>query len=596
MKGTICPRVVTLIESLPNLAKSGRESELSNAMKLVSGYLVNVTMVEKKNLRSDQQFLLKTLSHQLTRRSTRQCLVGEYVEPVCTFFSLFLNFSNKYSPIDIFTMDTTEEAPSKLLHYHGGRTKGFYNIRYRYLRGPTVGIARNMVHKIALLLGYKRSILFSDECISILFESLSDRVSRNRSLHDSEHSRWLEKHFGLVLLSKEILNAYDTKKHRKKVKMLNALTASIIPIICSDLLWYLPSSTKWDLVQSSESSNILLDGPSSTQLLSSPLSKEKASKQAHYFGSCTEALHGNASLIVGLMDLISSLAITLSSDFNKFVPAILYPLVQKTSDLNSQSVQDSAFICLSHISNAIGYSSLDIMLRAKYSYLMETLISELNTHQVTKTNIHSQAICFYSLHNVIEFMLKHDEYKDDQFEIETKILLLTDVQSSMTRWFNRQFKRNTRELLQNITVPMGLISVFISAAIHLRDILSSLESSISNKMGIDSVYFRWEDLLLEFEEGTNRTAEANELNSSEGEEEPDGPKKTLSAHVLGRLASDLEQILTINSAFLSIADLKLQRKSCELFTAAFGLLATIQNHTKVCSNQWDDTSHRIVVL
>lgn len=89
MKGNICPRVVTLIESLPNLAKSGRESELSNVMKLVSGYLVNVTMVEKKNLRSDQQFLLKTLSHQLTRRSTRQCLVGEYVEPVCTLFSLF---------------------------------------------------------------------------------------------------------------------------------------------------------------------------------------------------------------------------------------------------------------------------------------------------------------------------------------------------------------------------------------------------------------------------------------------------------------------------------------------------------------------------
>ena len=52
-------------------------------------------------------------------------------------------------------------------------------------------------------------------------------------------------------------------------------------------------------------------------------------------------------------------------------------------------------------------------------------------------------------------------------------------------------------------------------------------------------------------------------------------------YVLSRLVRDIENVLTINAALMSLPDLKLQNKSCELFNAAFKLLWTIQYHAKV---------------
>jgi len=65
-------------------------------------------------------------------------------------------------------------------------------------------VAHKMIREIAIVIGYKQTVLFSDECISLLFEALSTRISDHRSLCDAEHSRWLEKHFGLAVLAKEV--------------------------------------------------------------------------------------------------------------------------------------------------------------------------------------------------------------------------------------------------------------------------------------------------------------------------------------------------------------------------------------------------------
>lgn len=497
-------------------------------------------------------------------------------------------------------MDSSAETSSKLLQYPGENVRGFYNIQYRFMRGMTVDAAHNMLHHMALVFGYKRSILFSDECISILFEALSTRVSHDRSLRDSEHSRWLEKHFGLAVLSKEFLKAFNQKRHKKKLKTLISLTSTMVPIICSDLLWHLPSSNKWDVAKPDDrdkhtsSPSILRDGPLLTSLESLALLPPPSEMAIDSHDKiCTEAINGNGTLLVCLMDLISTLAFNLSTDFNKFIPAVLYPLVQKTSDLNSSSVQDAAFLSLHNISNAAGYGSLDNMLDENYSYLMETLISELNTPQSTETNLRSQAICFYSLHNIIEFMLNKKEPTADDRVIETKLLLLADMQASMTKWFNAQFRRSTRNLLRNVMVPMGLISVFISSATYLHGILSSLETAEVRGVGLDSILFQWEDLLLEFEEGEPTVAENTGLKSTHGipststllnesdEESRECRNVKISAHVLGRLSRCLQDVLTINSTLLSLPDLKLQTKACELFSVAFRLLSSIQHHAKV---------------
>ncbi len=74
-KTIIIPRIVSLIESLPNLTKSGRDSELSYVMKLITGYLT--LLVDGKDTSFSKSVLSKYLAHQLTEESIRQCLVGK---------------------------------------------------------------------------------------------------------------------------------------------------------------------------------------------------------------------------------------------------------------------------------------------------------------------------------------------------------------------------------------------------------------------------------------------------------------------------------------------------------------------------------------
>lgn len=82
--------------------------------------------------------------------------------------------------------------------------KGSSNIHYRYMRGTTVNIAKGMIHNVATVLGYKQTMLFLDECIADLYEIISMRVSHKRALFDLEHSRCIEKHFGLAVLATEV--------------------------------------------------------------------------------------------------------------------------------------------------------------------------------------------------------------------------------------------------------------------------------------------------------------------------------------------------------------------------------------------------------
>ena len=82
IKEYVVPRIVSLVESLPSLAKSGRESELSSVMQLITGYLVLVADGEK-NKSFPKNVLSKYISHQLTQQSVRRCLVGKITLNTC---------------------------------------------------------------------------------------------------------------------------------------------------------------------------------------------------------------------------------------------------------------------------------------------------------------------------------------------------------------------------------------------------------------------------------------------------------------------------------------------------------------------------------
>ena len=67
-----------------------------------------------------------------------------------------------------------------------------------------MNVAKEMIHTVATVLGYKQTMLFLDECIADLYEIISTRISHKRALFDLEHSRCIEKHFGLAVLATEV--------------------------------------------------------------------------------------------------------------------------------------------------------------------------------------------------------------------------------------------------------------------------------------------------------------------------------------------------------------------------------------------------------
>lgn len=382
----------------------------------------------------------------------------------------------------------------------------------------------------------------------------------------------------------QLLKSFESSHHQKKTKTLDELVSTLIPLICSDVLWQLPSKlnqifreTGRDKSSKKEKSNMVslqsIELASFNSKLMSPLDVSDVS---------LEAYNGNGAVLVCLMDLISTFAKSVGSQFVKFIPVILYPLIQKASDMNSQSVQDGAHITLLNISHLIGHSSVQSMLFTNYGYLMETLTAELSNPYRTEVDLRSQAICFYSLHNIIEFLLKSEYSDEDKEVVETNLLLLTDMQSSMTSWFNLQFSRRTDDLLRCIMIPMGLTSVFVSCSTFLHKTLITL-LPVQEGEDLKLEDMAWEALLLEFETNNEEKPENND-----GDHSDPASKKTshtiISGYVLKRLVCDLEKVLMVNSMLLALPDLKLQRKACDLFRIAFRALSSIQRHVKVSTD------------
>lgn len=374
------------------------------------------------------------------------------------------------------------------------------------------------------------------------------------------------------------MKSCEKKQNQKKSKTLDALASTLIPLICSDVLWQLPSKSNVFFGQSGRPG-------SNEQMVTAltPLHLQTVSTVDKTVISF-EAYNGNGALLVCLMDVISTLAKSIGAKFDKFIPVILYPLIQKTSDLNSQSVQDGAHLALTIVSQVTGHSSVQNMLIANYGYLMETLTAELSNPYRTEVDLRSQAICFYSLHNIIEFLLKNEGGTEDKDVLETNLVLLTDMQSSMTSWFNQQFSRRSNELLRCIMVPMGLTSVLISCSTFLHKSLCTL-LPVQEGDGVEYDDMTWTDLMLEFNIESKPATNEEKVETNNHDDDTPGTGKVtptvISGCVLKRLTRDLQQVLTVNSTLLALPDLKLQRKSCELFRTAFAALSSIQRHAKV---------------
>lgn len=77
--------------------------------------------------------------------------------------------------------------------------------QFKFMREETVKVAKGMIHKISQLLGPKRCVIYADECILNIFDSLSDRIqSQKSSVSDKNHFTWIQKYYGLAVLATEV--------------------------------------------------------------------------------------------------------------------------------------------------------------------------------------------------------------------------------------------------------------------------------------------------------------------------------------------------------------------------------------------------------
>ena len=299
------------------------------------------------------------------------------------------------------------------------------------------------------------------------------------------------------------------------------------------------------------------------------------------------ALHGNSLVQCALMALVSGLAELHTTNFQQYMTSVLYPLLQKTSDMNCNAVQSSAIDTLQRIALVCELGSFEDLLSHNFRFIIEVFTSQLQTSFFVKTekHVYQQAIGFYTLQTVMKVLkqskiqaaVSSDNLKTSE-DYESHIVLVAGMIKTLNDWFVKNFNKGTHDLASVMVIPKGILEVFIMC-------IDYIQTHFATKMKISKMKtddFHWMNLLIQFELddspcSSNTTGDLNHKCPS-----PASPDKVLSIDTMKEIVGVIQKIMLTNSVFLSIPDLKIQKLSCDMFNKAFYLLHTVQQHCKVC--------------
>lgn len=417
---------------------------------------------------------------------------------------------------------------------------------------------------------------------------------------------------------------------KRRSKVTTALARSILPIIFSDPLWHLPTSLELAKVanQGRTDKDILDIYFRKTRRYPETLSNEVIQRGGNATAFTipklsVSALNGNSTLTAHLMELVGTISFILQRGFDIFLPTILYPLLQKTSDINGDYVQQTTFAVLSRISTDLGYSSTRAMLSFSCNLLMETITCELlcPSHIESNSQHHHMAICFHVIEMTMQ-NLHHDTttaVQHDSLDIiphkraindETHIVMLVEMLDAMIFWFNHNSKKGHKELLSTIMIPLSLVKAFTASAKYINELMMITKrqpTNMPNENAQNCDYSEpWTDLLLQFKKESNCPIDVTCDTDVSGKEafiahhcNKEYPKevhtnkeiipkdKTIklqcsqSHDTLERVANVTRHMLSLSSFYLSSTDLKIQRTSCDMLLNGFNLLSSVECLSKV---------------
>lgn len=386
----------------------------------------------------------------------------------------------------------------------------------------------------------------------------------------------------------------DLTKHQ--MNSLNAFSLSILPILFSAHFWQLPTTSAW-----ASSKNVKLKNENhhtnpfksqrydilSTSNLIDNAASSGEQKNILFSDISFSALYGNSLIQCGFIDIIENLRVLIPTHFEQYMTTLLYPLLQKTSDINCSSVQQHALSALQNIALTCGFTSIEKLLSYHLRYIIEVFTSHLQGTILVQTEkqFYQQSHSFYTLQSVMKFLKQpgslevslQDTNRESRDECESKAMLVVDMMKTLNDWFVKNFKKGVNDLVSFIVVPMGMLDVFTTCI----EFIQSKFHHIKKKQRKPDNDFHFMNLLRQFEVGDCISAVDSFVNTNQSSLTSASNEDIFSSDTFKEMINVIQNVLLTISVYLSIPDLKIQRMSCKFFNDAFRLLSKVQIHCKV---------------
>ena len=387
------------------------------------------------------------------------------------------------------------------------------------------------------------------------------------------------------------------KFNSRQVESLDAFTISTLPILFSDHFWQLPTTSNWASRTKLESKGV--DCTNHIKVIQNssydfvPTSNSIVRTKPFQYTSnlfsdvSFVALHGNSLVQCGLMALVCGLAELHTKHFQQYMTSVLYPLLQKTSDVNCNAVQQSAIDTLQRIAVVCELGSFEDLLSHNFRFIIEVFTSQLQTSFFVQTekHVHQQSIGFCTLQTVMKFLkqsniqagiLSSNLNRSDDYQ--SNIMLVVGMMKTLNDWFVKNFNKGIHALASVMVIPNGMLEVFIMCVEYIQTHFATKKEKSKTKTD----EFHWMNLLIQFELDDNPSNRKKTEDLNHNCFAPASPEKVLSIDTMKEIIGVIQKVMLTNSVFLSIPDLKIQKLSCDMFNTAFSLLHSVQQYCKVC--------------
>ena len=319
----VTQKVHELIEKIPVFAQGSKVVELRSELQLLIGY---ISIVD-----SDSLVALST------SESLRRSLIS----------LTDIDFEATNVQGVVTDMDITIARRRSLL-------------QFRHLSRDVGLLARKMLRTLGGSIGFKRAAIMIDACISDFYEATLKQIASSGDVHAEFLHQWI----GSIVVADEILvgafqlpngnKSITPKQEKRRCRILGSLASSVLPLLVESPLWNLPTNSFFAESQDSQTKT-----------------RGKGSLS-------TSSAHANACVVVLLLDFISTFLELLPENMDSIRSTVLYPIIAKANQTNSDLVQIAAHQATLALSKACKIDDYNAFICHELSSLLSTMFGLLH--------------------------------------------------------------------------------------------------------------------------------------------------------------------------------------------------------------------------